>query len=406
MELDPSNISNIYVSNQINNNNTTDIWEPDVIVLGPGGAKGYLELGLMQAFEQENYATNTKIRLGCSIGSAISLLMVCDYCVKDIYNDCIGINIINDITDINIDHFTDSPGLLNIRSVENLLKLRVSQKFGLIPTLKQLYMFTGVSLELMTFNLDKYRPELQTKDTAPDLSCVEAVMMSMAIPVLLRPRIYRGNVYVDGAIGDPYPILVHDDGEKKILGVYIDSEHSSHASDKKIARYLYRCAQASMKVLRDKAIENASDNCKHIALKTPVLDTTGLSLDKKAKQAMFESGYKAGMIFINRIRNPEKYKLILDENEEIPTVDDISSDTDGVLDADTIQMIDMLSNDNYMNEHHISFKDSDEDIFLSDIEESDEDTLLIPITPDIRRNMERIYSDTQIDQSSFDINIT
>lgn len=401
MEPNTSTISNSHISEQSINNTPDEIWTPDVIVLGPGGAKGYLELGLLLAFEQQNYYLNTSIWRGCSIGSAIALLIVCGYSVIDIINDCIDVNIINDVTDINIDHITESPGLLSIKSVENLIKLRVSQRFGIVPSLKQLFMATGILLELVTFNLDKYRPEYLSKNTEPNLSCVEAVMMSMAIPALVRPRIYHGHVYIDGAIGDPYPILDHDDGTKKILGVYIDSEHSSHSSDKNIARYLYRCAQASMKVLRDRAIEGASDNCKHIALKTPVLDTTGLTLDHDTKRSMIEYGYKTGSIFLNRIKNPDKYRLLLDDDEEIQIEEEIMATNDqGILDDETAQMLNMLSGDDYHTDNHL-FRDSgsDEDLFLSDLveldEEIDEDTLLIPITPEIRRNMEQLYRDNR-----------
>ena len=237
--------------------------------------------------------------------------MLSGYSVTDIINDCIDVNIINDVTDINIDHITESPGLLCIKSVENLIKLRIRQVFGMIPTLNQLYMATGILLELVTFNLDKGRPEKLSKNTEPNLSCVEAVMMSMAIPALVKPRIYKGYVYIDGAIGDPYPILDHDDGTKKILGVYIDSENSTRSSDKNFARYLYRCAQASMKVLRDNAIKDASENCKHIPLRTPIIDTTGLTLNHDTKRSMIEYGYKTGVIFLNRIKNPDKYKIII-----------------------------------------------------------------------------------------------
>ncbi len=397
-----SNISNSRIYSQNNNNNSTEPWVPDVIVLGPGGAKGYLELGLLLAFEQEHYYSQIGIWVGCSIGSAISLLIVCGYSVTDIINDFIDVNIINDVTDINIDNITESPGLLNIKSVENLLKLRVRQHFGMIPTLYQLYMATGKLLELITFNLDKITSVKLSKNTEPNLSCVEAVMMSMAIPVLIKPRVYKGYVYIDGAIGNPYPILDHDDGNKKILGIYIDSEYSSHSSDKNPILYFYRCAQASMKILRDNAIEAVSDNCKHIALRTPIIDTTGLTMNHNAKRSMIEHGYKTGVIFLKRIKNPEKYRLLLDDDEEIPIEDEIVDDG-GILDEETNQMLDMLTNDNYIEDHHLVFNDGfEEDLFLSDLTDSDlvdisesEDTLLIPITPDIRRNMEQIYRDNR-----------
>lgn len=359
-------------NNTLLNNTNTDnnYWTPDVITLGPGGAKGFLELGLLLAFEQENYYVDTTIWQGCSVGSVISLLIVCGYTVTEIINDCISINIINDITDINLDHIKEKPGLLNIKSVENLIKKRIIEKFGIVPTLKQLYMFTGILLELVTFNVDKSRPEYLSKNTEPNLSCVDAVIMSMSIPGLICPKIYRGNAYVDGAIGDPYPVLEYDNENRKILGIYIESETSNHSSDKNPLRFFYRCAQGSMTRLRERSIKQASDNCKHIALKTPIHDTTGLSLNINNKKSMIEHGYKTGMIFINRIKYPDKYNLILNDDEEIAYDTDNNND---VLDNDSINIINMLSN----NENEsVVFNDVNEDLF---IESDSSETLYIPI---------------------------
>ena len=391
MESNTSDISN----NLINNNDTDDtdqIWKPNIFVLGPGGAKGYLELGLILKFEQENYLSEVDCYIGCSVGASISLLTVAGYPVTQIINDYIDINLVNDITDVNIEHFNESPGLLSNKTIEKLLKTRIQEKYGMIPTLKQLYMATGILLVIVTFNLDKTRKEYLTKDSDPNLSCVEAVMMSMAVPALICPRIYNGNVYIDGAVGDPYPVLFMDNGYNDILGVYIDSEHSSHSSDRSFSRYLMRCAQASMNILRDQAIEMASERCKHISLKTTVIDTTGISLSNDVKRTMIENGYRTGAIFLMRMKDPVKYQLLLNENEELPLVGDITN-VDGVLDTETEQLLQMLSNDNYNlnNDNNMVFNsESDEDLFVSDMSDENEDTIMIPITPEFSQNIERM----------------
>ena len=391
METETSNISNVCTENS-NNEIPGEIWKPDVIVLGPGGAKGYLELGALYKLEQVNFFSDVSVWLGCSIGSAIALLKVSGYSATEIINDCININLVNDITDINIDRITESPGLFNNKTIEKLLELRIKQRFGMIPTLLQLFMATGYVLAYVTFNLDKMRVEVLTKDSNPELSCIKGSMMSMAAPLLIKPIIYRGNVYVDGAIGDPYPILIYDNGENNILGIYIHSEHSSHSSDKKFFRYIYRCAQASMKVLRDQHIEWSSDKCLHLALKTPVTDTTGLTLDHKYKMAMIDSGYKSAALFLLRLKDPVKYQVLLDDNEEIPPEEDIITGDgvlDGVLDEEITHILDALSNDEFVDE--FVDESSLEDIYVSDFTGSDEDTLMIPMTQDFRRNIQRVW---------------
>jgi len=309
-----------------------EIWIPDVIVLGPGGAKGYLILGFMKALEEDKYYLKTHEWIGCSIGASIALMLSAEYTMTHIIDDCIDINVINDIKDINLEHISEKPGLLTIKKIEDLLKLRMIERFGMVPTLRQLYMATGNLLKIVTFNRTKMRSEVLSKDTEPNLSAVEAVMMSMAIPGLVAPRIYKNNIYVDGALGDPYPILISDDGIKKILGIYIDSEqeinqtydHPSYIDIIKIwIMHMYGCLQASMKVLRDNSLKLSSSNCKHVSLNTPVIDTTGISLNKEGKLNMINVGYNEGIRFLRELKDPAKYKILLDDNEEIPNINDI-----------------------------------------------------------------------------------
>ena len=134
----------------------------------------------------------------------------------------------------------------------------------------------------------------------------------------MQPRKYKGCIYVDGALGAPYPVLKFDCDDKKVLGMYISSEEDCFCSDKKPTNFLYRLIQSSMKVLRDNEIKYASKNVKNIALKTLLRDTTGLSMDAKSRTSLIEQGYECGNSFLKVNCNPEKYDLNLEENEEIP----------------------------------------------------------------------------------------
>ena len=386
----------------------SDVWIPDMILLGPGGVKGYLELGFLLKLEYERYYSSVNEWMGCSVGAIICLLIVCGYSITDIINDCLNLNIINDISDINIDKIRETPGLLTIKSTENLIRQRVIQRFGMVPTMEQLYMATGMDLTVVTFNLDKMRPEYLNKDTEPNIPCITAVMMSSAIPAIVCPKVYKGYVYVDGAIGDPYPILYKDDG-RKILGVYIDTKYTNEHSDKNWVIYTYRCTQASMKILRDRSLKSSSSNCKHVGLQTSVLDATGLSLDFEGKKSMIVAGIKSAFRFLNQVKSPDKYKIILGDNEEIPVVEDMV-ENQGVLDRETMEILNLLYSNslnsvepNYVEPNEPNQNndiDDTDDLFISSddtLSSSDDalvssyenNTLLIPITPDIRMNIER-----------------
>jgi len=294
-------------------------WKPNVILIGPGGSRGFLYIGcLKRLFEEKDFLNDVKTWIGCSVGAGIALLIVAGYTITEIKNLCMDINIIEDIVSINLNDAKEKLGFIQNKTVEEELKRRVVSKFDYIPSLKELYQLTGLKLSLVTFNIDKLEPEFLDKDTEPDLSCVEAAMMSMAIPILMQPRKYKGNIYCDGAIGAPYPVLNFDCDGNKVLGMYISSSDDLCSSDKKITNFLYRLIHSGMKVIRDVHIEKSSSNVKNIPLKTVIRDTTGISISKESRQLMIDQGYNSGETFLKVNSDPEKYNLNLQENEEIP----------------------------------------------------------------------------------------
>lgn len=340
------NNSNISKSSE----NNSIQWRPNVITLGPGGAKGYLELGALLKLEQEGFFNYVTYWTGCSIGSAIALMIVCGYSIESVINDCIDFDILDDFMDINISDIMEKAGLITNKTMEKLLSLRVTQKFGFIPTLKQLYMATGLIYTTVAYNTDKFRPEYFNKDTEPHLSCVDASMMSMAMPLLIQPIKYKGDEYVDGAVGDPYPVLIHDNGNNHILGMYINFSPGAFSSNSRRGNKIppilfkaFRVAQGTIRRLREQNMTWSSSNVKHLELSTPVLDSIGLTLDLDSRKAMIECGYKEAVIFLEKLQNPDKYKLLLEDNEEIPTVEELLSQED--LGNEMVQILNSLVQD-------------------------------------------------------------
>lgn len=295
------------------------MWKPDVVLLGPAGAKIFLINGsLKRLYEEKDFFSNVTTWAGVSAGAAMSLLIVLGYNIDEIIDLCLDMNILDEIININLDEAKKNLGLIKNKLIEEKLKESIIKKIGYIPTLNELFLLTGLKLVIISFNIDKYRPEFLDKDTEPNLSCLDAALMSMAVPLLIQPRKYKGHVYCDGAIGSPYPVLYFDKDDNKVLGMYISSEEDLYCSDNKPSSYIYRLIQAGMRSLRNIEIKYSSENVKHIGLKTLVKDTTGLSISKETRKDMINYGYKMAEDFLKINSNPEKYKYNLDENEEIP----------------------------------------------------------------------------------------
>ena len=237
------------------------MWKPDIIVIGPAGAKAFLNLGALQPlFNEPDFFSNIKKWIGVSAGAAICLLIACGYMMEEIINICLDVNLTEDFNNINISEVKNKLGLIKNKTVENKLNTAVIDKFTFIPTLKQLYCLTGFDIALVSYNIDKLRSEHLNKDNNPDLSCVEACLASLSIPILMQPRKINDCIYVDGALGDPYPINDYDINGNKILGIYVVSEEDYFTTEGHPMNFLYKLVHVSMKRIRELEIKFCSKN--------------------------------------------------------------------------------------------------------------------------------------------------
>lgn len=293
------------------------MWRPDVLLLGPAGAKCFLLLGAVKRLSQEpSFLSGVHTYAGVSAGAALSLLIILGYTIKEIEDISLDLNILDDIMNISLTQIKDNMGILRIASIEEKLKKCIVDKIGYIPTMKQLHILTGKKYVPVSVNIDRMEVEYLDANKYPDLPCSEATLMSMAVPILIQPRMYRGCVYVDGAIGAPYPVGHFDDGKSKILGIYVSSEDDPNSVENNPKLFLYKLIQAPMKILREKEIERSSQNVKHIGLKTLVKDTTGIMIDRKTRENMIGYGYTNADYFLKVTKEPEKY--FYNREEEIP----------------------------------------------------------------------------------------
>lgn len=354
------------------------LWIPDILVLGPGGAKGFLELGALLKLHKINFLNRVHTYVGCSIGAVICLLLTCGYSPTEIISCALDADIFHDITTFRLTDVKDNIGLISNHRIRQILIDKLEYKFGFVPTLNQLYLATGLKYVAVTLNLDKDSTEYLSYQTEPDLCCVEATLLSMNIPFLFYKLKYKGCTYIDGAFGNPYPIDIYDNGSVNILGIYISSTHPiiQESSDTNILRYLYKVIHSSMNQIKLRIQKSCSNHCKHIGLYSPSLDTTGLTFDDKLKAKMLTIGYNEAESFLVQLgySNPSLTPSHLSSPIDIPSSPSSSSEILSILNP---------SNSN----SPVSYFDRDDIDFEPDAPDSTTSSLFIPITPKIRARL-------------------
>ena len=277
---------------------------PEILIIGPGGSRGFLYIGAIMCCEHAGLLNKVKTVIGVSIGSIIGLLWLAGYNCFQIASECLNFSLLTSETSlfdfntlIELSKITERWGAFSTAKIEQRLELLVKDKFGLVPTLSQFYMLTGKRFVCVTCNYSKQSAEYLDMESKPDLSVVKAALMSSSIPTILERMVYNNQIYIDGALRDPYPIDHVNDGMTIIWGFYIgtkinaDNNLSTKTGLIGMLEFTLKAYSSTMEELYVRSVKNSSKNCRHILLTTATIDTTGITVSKANRISMLATGY-------------------------------------------------------------------------------------------------------------------
>lgn len=200
----------------------------NTIVLSGGSTRGYYQLGVLHKHEID--IKGVKKYIGTSVGGIICLLLNIGMTPMEILSSSLSMkcNLPEGKEWIKVASiFFNEKGILRSNPYITDVKKIIMDKYGFIPTMKQLKDLTGKELILTTACISTNDMIYISSDTMPDLPCTTAIDMSARIPILFTPYVYKGNLYVDGGMGDHFPIqkcLPTD----IVLGIYTADTHEKN----------------------------------------------------------------------------------------------------------------------------------------------------------------------------------
>lgn len=290
---------------------------PQALILGPGGVKGFIELGALLTLEEQGFLNDVQTIVGVSVGAIIGLLLCAGYSVNEVIMMALKAELFHDLGSCGFvataQAIRENKGLMSNTAVRRELEHHIRKKFGMIPTLRGLHLVTGIKFVVTTLNLTKKQTEYLSYENEPTLSCVDAVLLSINIPFVFYQLRYRGNLYIDGAFGDPYPmnLFAHDYGtEMRVLGLYIPScwdvgGRRSGGSENDPLTYLFSVVQSMIDINRRRILQGSGQQHYHLELHDTAgksqSDPIGWSLDESDKKEMIAMGYRQGSLFLDRI---------------------------------------------------------------------------------------------------------
>jgi len=266
------------------------------VVLSGGGTKGILTLGALHYYYEKGSYDNNNVRVysATSVGTAISLLLLCGYSPMDIFMEVRNIsNLFSIPQNISIFDITKNMGIISIKSFSDKIKELVIAKIGSIPTLLELYTLTNKTLIATASNVSKIQAEYYKYNTHPDMSSLLAAELSCCLPIIFHRMKYNEDYISDGGLTDNFPVEQINDGVKKILAIttHYECEHDQTDSDDEFLKYFYKLMSLPMKVNNQLRMRACGQNITLIKIKH-ISNIFESNMSEEKKLDLFMIGYQ------------------------------------------------------------------------------------------------------------------
>lgn len=269
--------------------------EYDTLVLSGGGVKGYILLGAIQSALDLKMISDVKTYVGTSIGSVISYLLAIGYSPVELMVALHIGNWMEKLSYFDLVSMTNGNGASSFTPIQECLEKLTIDKIGKFITLGKLKEEFGKTLICTTYNMTTCKMEYLSPDTHHELPCLTALRMSANIPLVFDRFKYTDCFYVDGGIGDNFPIITGEEHGEKVLGFNMKADVKSLQDnpDDGIISYFFRLLQVPVKQATEYRLSTSTEKSTIIHLFSGNLKSPlEFSLASQQRLEMFSEGYQ------------------------------------------------------------------------------------------------------------------
>jgi len=181
----------------------------DTLCLSSGGVYGLAYIGALDYLVDENIIYLDKINnyVGTSIGSLILFFIVIGYNIKEINEIIINLNFSKLQSEINIENVLLNNGINDGSKFIILLKFFLKKKLNKNDiTFNELYLKLNKNFTVIGTNYSKGEEAIFNYIKTPDMSIITAIRISISVPIIFTPVLYKDEYYIDGALTNTFPI--------------------------------------------------------------------------------------------------------------------------------------------------------------------------------------------------------
>lgn len=165
------------------------------LCLGPASMGIYAMIGTLKALEPR--LGEVKEISGASAGSILALFLALGMSVDEILEKSLEVDIPKFVK-LSLACFINKFGFVEMAPIRDML-VKIC---GCDPTFSEL----DKKIYISAYCLNTTQTEYFSKDTHPDMKVIDAVLMSIAIPMIFASGKHEGKTYVDGGTMEKYPL--------------------------------------------------------------------------------------------------------------------------------------------------------------------------------------------------------
>lgn len=264
--------------------------EIDTIVLSGGSMKGMAHIGVLHYLEKCNKLKYINTYAGTSAGAVICACCVIGYKPIELYHFFINLKL-DKAHDLNPYLFLKKLGLDDGKKfLLVILKLFEGKSIDPKITFKSLYMKTKKNLHVTGTCINNKKCYYFSHITEPNMSVIDAIRISVSLPIYFTPKKYNGLIFVDGGCIDNYPINMFKHKLECVVGVYISEIKEKENDITSIESFFKNLFDAIYEGIDQDHIRNFENRTIHIKCDSSI---------KSNLSSMFDIGYSEATKFFN-----------------------------------------------------------------------------------------------------------
>lgn len=199
----------------------------DSLVIAGGGAKSMAGLGAIHILRKNGHLKDLRTVAGTSAGAIVATgvalnrncVEMCKAFANEIY-----------VPSIDIGNFSNAFGIDSGAHLSRWIDIVLGDRSH---TFKSIYEETGMTLIICATNMSTLSAKYFSPTETPDFDVKTAIRMSCSLPIFFSAVRHEGEVYVDGALTDAFPIdyVAGLENVHNVLGIRYESVEYSATKD-------------------------------------------------------------------------------------------------------------------------------------------------------------------------------